>query len=365
MSFLKNISKTKDEPIKSYADFWTWFQKNEKDFFNVVKYHKDIEKGFFNRLSPKLGELKDGYFYLTGMYDDNTVELVLTADGSIKNIVFIEELVDASPKMPGWRFTALKPALDIKDVAIEMGGYTFNSENLSFYANDLPGYPDEIDVTIVYNDLTEENKDQILNGTYIFLDNYLGELDFLNTIDNLTTTSKKEAQKELISIDKLKDFVAWRQKEFIEKYEGVRYNTANDTYSILEAELESGNKLIAVINTELLNWDSKASHPWISVLTLKYDGSNNNGMPHEKDYKLLDVIEEEIMQELRDIDGFLNIGRQTAKEERDIYFACKDFRKPSKVFYNIQQKYSDSFDIEYDIYKDKYWQSFNRFNPVM
>ncbi len=362
MSFLKNIFKTKDEPIKSYANFWTWFQKNEKDFFNVVKNRKDIEKGFFNKLSEKLGKLKDGYFYLTGMYDDNTVELVLTADGNTKNIVFVEELVEAAPKILGWKFTCLKPALDIKDVSIEMGGYKFNSDNLNFYATELTNYPDEIDVTLVHNDLTEENKEQISNGTYIFLDNYLGELDFLNNIDNLTIVGKSEAQKDLVPIEKLKDFLTWRQKEFNEKYEGVRYDTENDTHSMLEAELESGNKLFAVINTELLNWDSKASHPWIAVLTFKYDGKNNNGMPNDKDYKHLDIIEKEIIQEFKDFDGYLNIGRQTAKNERDIYFACKDFRKSSKVFYAIQQKYSDSFEIEYDIYKDKYWQSFERFN---
>lgn len=362
MSFLKNIFKAKNEPIKSYADFWNWFQSNEKDFFNVVKSRKDIEKGFFNKLSSKLGELKEGYFYLTGMYDDNTVELVLTADGNTKNIVFVEELVEASPKIVGWKFTALKPALDIKDVSIEMGGYKFNSDNLNFYSNELQDYPDEIDITIVHSDLTEENKNQIMNGVYIFLDNYLGELDFLNNIDNLTVIGKSEATEELVPIEKLKAFLTWRQKEFNEKYEGVRYDTENDTHSILEAELESGNKLIAVINTELLNWDSKASHPWIAVLTLKYDGSNNNGMPNDKDYKLLDIIEKEIMQKLKDVDGFINIGRQTAKSERDIYFACKDFRKPSKVFYAIQQKYSHSFEVEYDIYKDKYWQSFEKFN---
>ena len=362
MSFLKSIFKTKDEPIKSYADFWTWFQKNEKEFFNVVKKRKDIEKDFFNKLSPKLAELKEGYFYLTGIYDENTVELVLTADGNTKNIVFVEELVEGAPKISGWKFTALKPALDIKDVNIEMGGYKFNSSNMSFYANELPDYPDEIDITIVHNDLTEENKNHILNGTYIFLDNYLGELDFLNNIDNLKVINKKEAEKELVSIDKLKDFLIWRQKEFIEKYEGVRYDTENDTYSILEAELESGNNLTAVINTELLNWDSKASHPWISVLTSKYDGSNNNSVPNKKDYKLLDTIEEDVMQDLKDIDGFLNIGRQTAKGERDIYFACKDFRKPSKVFFKIQKKYSSGFEMEYDIYKDKYWRSFEKFS---
>jgi hypothetical protein len=119
--------------------------------------------------------------------------------------------------------------------------------------------------------------------------------------------------------------------------------------------------LIAVVNAELLNWDRKASHPWISALKIKYDGSKNNGMPNNNDYKKLTDIEEEIMQELKDSDGYLNIGRETANGEREIYFACKDFRKPSKVLFKIQQNYSNIFEIEYDIYKDKYWQCFDRF----
>ena len=120
--------------------------------------------------------------------------------------------------------------------------------------------------------------------------------------------------------------------------------------------------LIAAINSELLNWDRKASHPWISIVTFGYDGRNNNGMPNENDYKLLDTIEDELMAELKDADGYLNIGRQTAKGERAIFFAGKDFRKPSKVFFTIQKKYAERFTIDYQIYKDKYWQSFEKFN---
>ncbi|HEY0608894.1 MAG TPA: DUF695 domain-containing protein, partial [Chitinophaga sp.] len=82
MSFLKRIFKTKDEPIQSHADFWTWFQKNEQHFHQAVKDQKDIEKGFLDKISAKLSELKDGYFYLAGMFDANTVELILTADGN-------------------------------------------------------------------------------------------------------------------------------------------------------------------------------------------------------------------------------------------------------------------------------------------
>jgi hypothetical protein len=116
MSFLKNLFAKKEQPIQSYQDFWNWFSTNERTFFTAVKNGKYIESEFFDKLSPKLAELKDGFFFLTGMLDDNTAELVLTADGNIKNIVFVEELVAAAPQIDDWKFTALKPALDIKDV---------------------------------------------------------------------------------------------------------------------------------------------------------------------------------------------------------------------------------------------------------
>ena len=348
--------------MKNCTDFWNWFQANQQTFYNIVKNNEDFEAGFFEKLASKLAELKDGFFYLSGMYDDDTVELVFTADGNIKNIVFVEELVEQAPEINGWKFTALKPSLDIADVVIRMAGYEFNGENLFFYSNDHDDYPDVIDISIIHNDLTEDNKKEIGNGVYIFLDNYLGELDFVNNIDNLTIIARHDAEKKLIPIAKLKAFLTWRQKEFIEKYDGVRFNTDSDTHSIMEAELENGNKLLAVINTQLLNWDCKASHPWVAIMTIKYDGSNTNGMPSKNDYESLNVLEEGILQQLADKDGYLYIGRQTADGKRDIYFACKDFRKPSKVFFNTQQDYADRFEIEYDIYKDKYWQSFERFN---
>lgn len=120
--------------------------------------------------------------------------------------------------------------------------------------------------------------------------------------------------------------------------------------------------MIAVINTDLLNWDSKASHPWILHIKIQYNGEENSGMPDEKEYQTLDDIEDRIMQELKDSEGYLNVGRETADGVRDIYFACRDFRKPSKLLYQIQKEYANSLPLTYYIYKDKYWQSFDRFS---
>ena len=358
---LRAETKVIDLPT-TYNNFWTWFQENEKAFWSVVKKREDVEANFFDKIAPKLQEINEGIFYVTGMCDDNTAELILTADGNTHNVVFVEELIATAPRLDGWKFTALKPSsLNIENVNIEMAGQHFNAKNISFYANNHPEYPDEIDITVVHHDLTEENDKAVQDGTYIFLDNYLGELDFLINIDTLKIIGLSEAQEELIPIEKLKSYLVWRQKEFIEKYEDIRHSTPEDGYSMLEATLENGNKLLATINTELLKWNNKASHPWVAILVLKY-GDDGNGMPNKEDYELLNTIEDEIGEKLKDIDGYLYVGRQTADGEREIYYVCKDFREPAKVFYAIRQKYAACFEIEYDIYKDKYWVSFERFN---
>ena len=353
--------QNKHKPIHPYTEFWAWFQKNENTFYKVVKNEGNLERDFFDKLSPKLAEIKDGFFFLTGMYDDSTAELVLTADGAVKNFVFVEELVEAAPKIDGWRFTAHKPAMEIEGFDLNMNGYTFNTDTLHFYPNTNLAYPDELDITVVHDEYSAENSQEVANGVYIFLDNYLGELKSATEIDNLVVSGKGEMQGDLIPISKLKAYLEWRQKEFVEKYEGIRHDTESDAFSILEAELDSGNNLVAVINTDMLEWNAKASHPWILTVEIPYKGGANNGMPDDITYKLLDKVEEEMLAELKDIDGYLNIGRQTADNMREIYFACKDFRNPSKVIYDIQLKYSDELEISYDIYKDKYWISFNRF----
>jgi Family of unknown function (DUF695) len=365
MSFLKKLFPPKNTPINSNKDFWDWFLAYEKNFFKVVKDNDDIHKNFFDKIGPKLDELNDGYFYLTGMVDDNTVELILTAEGRIKNIILVEELVKAAPKVGGWLFTALKPAIEKDDASIQMYDYEFHVDNLYFYSTENIQTPDEIEITVVHPNCTKENEEEITHGVNVFLDNFLGELNFATKIDSLNVIGTSDAETELIPMQKLKDYLIWREKEFIEKYEAVRHNTENDNYSMMQGELENGNRVFSLFNTDLLQWDAKASHPWITSIELKFDGSSNNGMPDDKMFKLLDKIEEEIGEELKDIDGYLNVGRETTDGTREIFFACAAFRKPSLVISKFEKKYINKVDISFEIYKDKYWKTFERFQDAL
>lgn len=348
---------------KKYEPFWVYFKKNEKKFHSAVKNQKNEER-IFEKLSTKLSEqLGVDIEYLAGMADENTVLLSFSAGGVLKNTVVIEEFVNSAPDIPGWKFTSSIPDIDMKDFRLEMFDHKVDRETLSFYSNDSPEYPDLIDITFVHSDLNDENISTITHGTYIFLQSYLGEIFFITTIDKLNVIGKKHKKKEQIPLDKLKAFLTWKEKEFIEKYDATRYDTQNDMNSVVAGSLENGRPLIATINSTLLEWDGKASHPWILSVQINYDGEANNGLPDDPTYKLLDNIEDKVKEELKDIDGYLNIGRQTADGSRNIYFACKDFRRPSRVLHQLRKKHlhEDKIDICFDIYKDKYWQSFDHF----
>ncbi|MDV6170080.1 DUF695 domain-containing protein [Flavobacterium sp. DG1-102-2] len=358
MGFLDKLFSKKEEKINTNADFWKWFQQNEKEFFKITQAGDNVQS-FHNKLSDKLNELREGYYFLSGMLTDDTAELVITADGNIKNFVFVEELVADAPQINGWKFTALKPDLDIQAYGINMDGYSFSDKTISFYSNENKIRPDEIDITVLNSDFTEENKDTIILGTHIFLDNFLGEINFATTIDNISVIGTKDTQKELIPIEKLKAYLIWREKEFVEKYEGIRHNTDNDTYILYEYKHDD-YPIIGVINTDLLQWEAKAAYPWILKISIAYDGLANNGMPNQMVSALVDSSEEKFTEQLKEKNNTLNLGRETGCNTRDIFFACKEFRKSSLIVDSLINQQT-RFKIDYMIYKDKYWQTFEKF----
>ena len=351
----------RDEPIRNYEDFWTWFVRNEKSFYAAIKQRNDIEQNVFDKISPKLAELQDGFVLLAGMQGGETAELVITADGDIKNIAACEDLVGAAPMIDNWLFTALKQEAD--GFTVRMGPFEYSDDNIFFFANETWDYPDEIDLVFAHPDLNEENESNIKHGIFIFLDNYLGELSFATDIDKVSMVPRAQMEGTARPLSELKKYLADRKASFLEKYEGSRYDTENDPHSMMEADLEGGFPLLAVINTSLLSWDGKASHPWIAAFRIVYPDRENRGLPSESTYIAINKIEDELLSELKDQDGYLNVGRETAKNRRTIFFACTDFRLPSKVLRRVAQKHSERYEIEFEIYKDKYWRSFDQFIP--
>ncbi|MEO7312657.1 MAG: DUF695 domain-containing protein [Chitinophagaceae bacterium] len=367
MSFISKLfgKKKSIEPIDSAA-FWHWFAAHEAVFFGVLKEQKNVEKLCINPVFEKLQQVNKRFFCLAGMMDENTAELVVTPEGDIKTIVFAEEMIASAPKLTNWVFTALKPAMKTEGFSIDMQGVQFEQSNIHFVSNIQPAFPDEVELTMIHPDYTDENKGMISHGIFIYLDNALGELNNATQVDNIKFSSPSNAIGDLIPVEKLPAYLDWRQKEFVEKYQHASYNTENDAYAVFEANDEMGNRMLATVNQVLLAWDAKASHPWLMPVEIAYDGAANEGMPDTATYELLNRFEEALNVQLPYTKGYLNVGRELYKGKRTIWYACKEFRQVSKITATAIKNYEGILEITYDIFKDKYWMALERYHkPVI
>ncbi len=243
----------------------------------------------------------------------------------------------------------------------------FDSDTITFYCLEQEEqYPDEVDLVLIHQNFTAQNKDLITHGTLLYLDSLLGELGVATLVDSVTVTGPDKQEQTPISMEKLTDYLVWREKEFVEKYHGVRHNTENDNYAGMEGADEEGFPSIAILDTDLLAWDAKASHPWMLVLEIDYEKSNassKNGMPNEKYLELMTRFEQALSERLADCDGYLNLGRNTYKGKRHIYIACKEFRNAPRKVHELILENKKELICSYDISKDKYWRTMEAFDP--
>lgn len=362
MNFLKKIfGSNKSATTTGNEAFWDWFSRHAAEFHQIVKTQDGVNDRFLERLMPRLQSIHPEFYCLTGMLDDDTAELIITSDGLVKLFVFVEEFVQSAPIIPGWKVSALKPPTDIKSFSLETNGYSFSSSNIQFCYNEDETYPDEMDISFIYEHYTEENKEAVTHGCLLFVQNSLGEMNMATMIDEVTVVSRCPDGKECIPISKLGEFITWREKELVEKYEGIYLTTDTDSYALMEAEDAEGLPVIAVINQDILEWDAKASHPWMMVVEIDYDGKGRNGMPDKRTNELMDLFEEELSTKLPHSAGYLNPGRETYNNKRAIFFACKEFRYVSKATAAVIGQYQGRLEVSYDIYKDRYWRSLDHF----
>lgn len=342
-----------------FERFWRWFADHNPQLLAAISRSDKLESEFFSMIMPELRAIHEGIWPLVGLREGGA-ELIFTADGEMKNIVFVEELVAAAPAIEGWQFSALKPMYETRDMNIDVAGLIFDEQSLSFYARQDANYPDEIDLVIVYKHFDADRSNDIATGVFIFLDHLLGEINATTLIDNIDISGVPDEAVDLIPIHKLKDYLHWREKEFVERYGELFFNSEEEGFSTFEAVTDDMQTLLAHINIAALRWDAKGTHPWLLRLSFMYTSLEEDGLPDAIDLIMMQSVEQQLMQLLPENKGYIPLGHETGDGRRDWYMACKEFRNCSKAVKLLLEQHAN-INMDYKIYKDKYWQTFERY----
>jgi hypothetical protein len=340
------------EPTNPYENFWNRFREKENWFSTAISSGvclKDFELDLFDLLDV----VHAGISFRYGTIDDDSTFITFTSAGKPKHIFFVEELVRHAPAIPGWAFFAMEQEGGLENLHIASGRYLFDSDTLSYYPNEDPTCPDEIGITIVYKHYQEEYKKEIENAVRSFLDCYLGELIALTVIDRLQITGGAEARP----IEGLKEYVQARHGDITTKYKRMQYDLSQCRYCHRTEPLADEYILQVDVDENALDWEGKPSYPWILNVELYYEKADTPFLPDKNMIALFEEFINEIKKAFGDTSSFISIGRVTAIGTTNLYFACKDFKKPSQIMHDLINKYEGILEADYDIYKDRYWRS--------
>lgn len=347
-------------PTQKIQSFWTWFESQASYFKSLLQENTDVEDLIFEPLGKALNQIQTDLFFLLGYKVDEQAELILTADGNIKNMFLIDALIMHAPKIPDWKIIGHKKPIELDQLQINIGAMVFDQNTLFFKPIVHDAYPDLIDIEIYFTQFDNEDINAVHQGIFIFLDNYIGELNFTKLIDQVVIIEEVPKDvEELVPIGKLKDYLNWREKEFLEVYE-LELLPEEFHYTLLSAELKDGGILLAIINTDALKLPARAALPWVGVVTLTFDLDEDLKFPNEPTQEKLEQIELELCDNLTSKDAAIHIGRQTIGTKREIYFVAADYNRLAQVFYACADKHHE-FKLESEIYKDKYWRTFDKF----
>lgn len=132
---------------------------------------------------------------------------------------------------------------------------------------------------MVHDEYQVEMHNPFTEAVYIYLDNYLGEYNAIMHIDHVTVCSKQDAEKRVNTNRQIKEYFNFKNSE-ISRLNSIQYDHIDsDEYSILEGQTDDDQPLSVMLNSSILEWEHKASHPWMFVMDVTYQGQDYQGMP--------------------------------------------------------------------------------------
>jgi hypothetical protein len=160
-------------PKDDVAAFWRWFEAN------TGKIRKGVERQdhdlIIRKLGDRLSKVHPTVVHEIGKPDDDTVELIISADGLREALPAVLALARAAPKLPGFLITAFRPRWPTQGLQVLDRKITGDDVR---YRSEIDG--EKLDLVVFINgDFTERERQMI---GFLMLDQALGEYDVMTGV---------------------------------------------------------------------------------------------------------------------------------------------------------------------------------------
>jgi len=191
-------------------EFWRWFEVHRVDFDILA----DTEAPFWDIALGELKRLDEHLWFELSGQDDDPREFVITAEGHAKVFALVDEMVARAPKIPGWEFVPLKPAMGF-DFETTYEGISFDPRTMWFLPLLSASRPQNLGLRIGVPGYQPENKRETDNAVLVILDTALGErvaaLD-VHYVEVVALPAAPEADG-YIELPELGRYIEWRKRK--------------------------------------------------------------------------------------------------------------------------------------------------------
>lgn len=203
--------------MKKINTFWNWFQDNNQTIKNLInetpKNQKHISFWINKNLSYYCKEIDFMIVFPKNGAGKN--ELIITANGNPQYFNHVIDLVDNSPQLKNWKFTAfIQPMEDIEKVIDGLDkpyvfqDITLKASELKFMAINHEENIQKLDIIIFFKYFNIHCNNKTLNqAIYIVLQDLLGEKSLYQNINLIHLAQMPDNEEELIHLCDLQSFI--------------------------------------------------------------------------------------------------------------------------------------------------------------
>ena len=194
-------------------NFWKWFEKQNHPFLFLQDMGEEEKEQLMDGLLTQLHKYDRNLFFEIGGREENEkMELIITAEGIVKNFPKVELLVAIAPMFKDWTVLAFRQPSGT-DFNLKYQGKEFRPDKIIFIPVCNEDLPDSLGIQVFYPDYTEEEREIFMFGTYIMIDSLIGEKSATLDIEYLEVSATPDdiSEYDFMHLSALPDYIlAWK-----------------------------------------------------------------------------------------------------------------------------------------------------------